>query len=157
MRIPRAVAGLAAVIAAVLGLNLAAAGSAAAAVSWETGSWHPYGNTNPISSSSSTWNCDVTVSIGDNVGGQICAVRSASGNSVQAAVLVRNNRSSSASVWARMELFAGPTRLGGWNCATSGVAPHSWSVCFGRSLTRSSTAFSYGSANGVLLGVSGNV
>ncbi len=157
MRIIRAAAGLAAIIAAVPGLSLATTAPAAAAVVWEIGTWRPYGNTNPISSSPSTWHCDTSVPVGDNVVGQICAVRASSGHSVQAAMIVRNNRSYIYTANGTMELFARSTRLSGWTCPTSGVAGHSWSVCFGRTLTRTDAVYSYGYTDGVFLGVSPNV
>ena len=72
-------AGSTAVITAALGLSPATAGPASAA----DGSWRAYGNTNLITSSSSTWKCGSTEQIASNVGVQVCAIRSASGTSVQ--------------------------------------------------------------------------
>jgi hypothetical protein len=152
MRVRRVVAGLTAIITAVLGLSLATVGPAAAT---ESGSWRAYGNTNPITSSSSTWHCAITQPIGTNVGAQVCAIRSAGGGAVQGAVIVRNNRASLYSVTAAMDLYTSSNiYLGDWVCPSSGVGANSWSVCFGRTLTQSSPVNSAGAANGAYLGIS---
>lgn len=151
MRVTRAVAGLAAVIAAVFGLSLATAGPAAAA----NGSWRAYGNTNPITSSTSTWRCTSTTPVAPDVLAQVCAVRAQSGSHVQAAVIVRNNRSIlyGATAWA--DLYSSEIgTLGEWVCPSSGVGANSWSVCFGRTLPHSFPVRSKGSVNGIPLGVS---
>ncbi|ADJ49629.1 hypothetical protein AMES_7806 [Amycolatopsis mediterranei S699] len=142
-------------IAAGLGLGVAAAIPASAA---ESGSWHAYGNTNPITSSSATWHCAGSKALASSVVAQVCAIRSVGGGAVQGAVIVRNNRASLYSVDAAMDLYTSSgTRLGDWACASSGVAANSWSVCFGRTLAQSSPVNSVGSAKGVNLGVSPNV
>jgi hypothetical protein len=143
---------LSATVIAVLGLSLLTASPAAAA----NGAWRPYGNTNPITSSSSLWICGRTVSVTSNVGAQTCAIRSkgGAGTSVQAAVIVRNNRSSLYSVAAAVDLFDynSGLPLGRWECASSGVGAHSWSVCFGQTLSSGWPVYvNQGGANGVLL------
>jgi hypothetical protein len=65
---------------------------------------------------------------------QACAVQSANGAWVQAAVIVRNSRSTVYGAEAAMELWNLDGRVGRWTCARSGVGPKSWSVCFGDSL-----------------------
>ncbi|MGW3958613.1 hypothetical protein ACWED2_02245 [Amycolatopsis sp. NPDC005003] len=147
----KAVAGLI-TVAAGLGLAAATTGTAAAA---ESGSWRAYGNTNPITSSSATWHCAGSKTIATSVLAQVCAIRSASGASVQGAVIVRNNRTALFSAYAAMDLYTSAgTELGLWSCASSGVAANSWSVCFGRVLTQSASVNSMGTAKGVNLGTS---
>jgi hypothetical protein len=155
-RVTRMVAGLAAVVTAVLGLSLVAAGPAAAA----TGSWRAYGNTNPITSSTSHWQCGFTKTVTTNVVAQACAIRSSNGFGVQAAVIVRNNRSSLYAVEAAVELTDWETTnsLGRWECSRSGVGANSWSVCFGQTLSYASRVYTrQGGANGVLLPGSSSV
>jgi hypothetical protein len=122
-----------------------------------TGSWRAYGNTNPITSSSSTWHCAGTKTIATSVGAQVCAIRSSGGGSVQGAVIVRNNRSSLYSVQAAMDLYNSSGKLGAWECSSSGVGANSWSVCFGQTISQSGSVDSVGIANGVSLGVSPKV
>lgn len=152
MRITRMAVGLTATITGMLAIGMATAEPAAAA---ESGSWRAYGNTNPITSSSSTWHCATTETIATNVSAQVCAIRSADGGSVQGAVIVRNNRSSLYSVAADMDLYtSSAVDRGLWECATSGVGANSWSVCFGQTLTESRPVNSAGAANSVGLGLS---
>jgi hypothetical protein len=156
MRVTRVVTRLTAVITAVLGLALATAGPAAAVT--EDGVWHPYGNTNPITSSSSLWHCASSKPVDTNVVAQVCAVRAPGGPFVQAAVIVRNNRSDLYAAMGEMDLYiSGGTKLGFWVCPLSGVGANSWSVCFGRTLTTSSSVNSSGVVNYTQLGVSPNV
>lgn len=130
---------------------LLSAGVASAA----TGVWRPYGNTNPITSSPSTWHCASSQPIGSNVVAQVCAVRSASGGAVQGAVVVRNNNAGTYSVSAGMDLrTSSNVSLGNWNCSASGVGGNSWSVCFGDTVTQSSPVDSAGFANSASLGIS---
>ncbi len=151
----RFLAGVTTIATAGLGLGLAAAGPAAAA---ETGSWHAYGNTNPITSSSSTWQCAGSRTVTTDVIAQVCAIRSPGLASVQAAVIVRNNRTSLYSTSATMDLYTpSGAKLGDWACASSGVGAHSWSVCFGRTLPHSGPVNSAGYANGRYLGLSSDV
>ncbi len=154
MRCARMVTGSTAIITAVAGLSLATAGPAAAA---DSGTWRAYGNTNPITSSTSTWRCAATKTIATSVAAQVCAIRSSGGGSVQAAVIVRNNRSALYSVKASMDLYTSSARLGSWVCSSSGVGPNSWSVCFGRTMSQSAAVDSSGAANSVGLGISPKV
>lgn len=145
MGIARVAAMLTAVVTATLGLSLTSAGPAAAV---ESGSWRAYGNTNPITSSSSTWRCASTQTITTDVVAQVCAIRSSGGGAVQAAVIVRNNRSGLYSAAASMDLYTSSGGyLGDWLCSSSGVGANSWSVCFGRTLTQSKAVNSVGVAN----------
>ncbi|MDQ3789804.1 MAG: hypothetical protein M3422_21505, partial [Actinomycetota bacterium] len=90
------------VLASVIAALLLSAGVASAQ---QAGVWRAYGNTNPITSSSSTWHCTSTQSIATNVAAQACAVRSAYGSSVQGAVIIRNNRSTLYEVGALTDLY----------------------------------------------------
>lgn len=166
MRVTRTGAGSLVAITAVLGLSLATAGPAAAtdagpAAVTDAGTWRAYGNTNPITSSPATWRCAGSKTIGASVLAQVCAIRSSTGGSVQAAVIVRNNRSSLYSARADVHLYAvnPATRLGSWECASSGVGANSWSVCFGETLSKPSSVKvnSAGLLNNVGLGQSPNV
>jgi hypothetical protein len=153
MLVTRVVAGLTAVITAALGLSVATAGPAAAA----TGNWSAYGNTNPITSSSSTWRCGTTYSIDTDVVAQACAIRSSSGSSVQGAVIVRNNRGNVYGTDAVVELSASSgSYLGAWVCPSS-LLYVGWTVCFGQTISRSGQVFTLGQANGEYLGVSPSV
>ncbi|MFF9484631.1 hypothetical protein [Streptomyces sp. NPDC014676] len=134
MRFTRMAAGSTAIVTAALGLSLATAGPASAA----DGNWRAYGDTNPITSSSSTWKCGSTEQIATNVGAQVCAIRSASGTSVQGAVIVRNNTSRLVEVSATVILWnPSGSEAGTWSCSRSGVGANSWSVCFGETITKS--------------------
>lgn len=121
------------------------------------GVWRAYGNTNPITSSSSTWRCAGSKTIATGVIAQACAIRSSSGSGVQAAVIVRNNQAGLYGAEARMDLYtASGTHLGDWKCPSSGVGANSWSVCFGTTLAESSQVNSFGALNGTYLGLSSN-
>ncbi|WP_199548154.1 hypothetical protein [Streptomyces sp. N35] len=146
MRLARLLAGTTATLTATIGLGLATAGSASA----DDGSWRAYGNTNPITSSSSTWKCASTVSLDTSVGAQVCVIRSASGGSVQGAVIVRNNRDSLYRVSATVSLYnsAGVWQGGTWHCAKSGVGANSWSVCYGKTVTTSASRYAQAAATG---------
>lgn len=128
MRVARMGVGMTVAITSVVGVSLATAGPAAAA----DGTWRAYGNTNPITSSTSTWRCASSRELTDDVNAQVCAIRSSGGDSVQAAVIVRNDRSSLYSVAANMDLRTASSGLGKWSCASSGVGANS-SVCLNRS------------------------
>src|SRR5690349_2980710 len=110
-------------------MTLATVSPAAAA----TGSWVAYGNTNPITSSNSTWKCASTKTVTTNVLAQVCAIRSPDGRVEQGAVIVRNNRSTTYGVEAAVDLSIDPSAPGNtgfidrWTCSRSGVAAHSWS------------------------------
>jgi hypothetical protein len=119
--------------------------------------WVAYGSTNPITSSSSSWRCNSTVSIGSNVGAQVCTVRSADGKGVQGAIIVRNNNSYLYSTDANMTVYYdfGSVR-GNWSCPSSGVGANSWSVCFGTTFAAGNYKYSTsGNANSRGLGTTG--
>lgn len=143
------------IITAALGLSLVTASPAAAAV----GNWTEYGNTNPITSSSSTWRCYSSQTVATDVVAQVCAVRSASGTSVQGAVIVRNNRSSYYSIEAAVSLYRSSTdvELDRWYCDSTAVKPNSWSVCFGQTIPMSSSVHASGRANTTGLGYTSSV
>jgi hypothetical protein len=147
-----------AVITALLGLTLLTAGPASAIASY--GSWRAYGNTNPISSSASLWQCGASKTIYTGVIAQVCAVRSAGGHGdgVQGAVIVRNNRSSAYSTNASVEMYDrfNVELIDVWDCSSSGVAANSWSVCFGETFLHL-TVYAKGYARGQYLGNSGEV
>lgn len=144
MRVVRTVARSSAIITAVLGLSLATAGAASAA----DGNWAHYGNKNPITSSSSTWRCGPTETVELRVVAQVCAIRSASGASVQGAVIVRNNRDTSYNIdaWVRVRNSYVGSIAGTWDCKTTGVAANSWSVCFGETLAKLGSVYAAGYA-----------
>lgn len=119
--------------------------------------WQSYGNTNPITSSSSTWKCQSSIKVATNVNSQVCTVRSANGQYVQGAVIIRNNNSYLYTANASMTVYY-PNRStrGSWSCSSSGVGANSWSVCFGT--TFAANGYSYytgGYANNVWLGTTG--
>lgn len=137
----RVVAGLVS-IAAVVGLNVATAGPAAAV---GYGSWINYRNTNPITSSASTWACGSTEQIDTLVGAQTCAIRSPNGKYVQAAIIVRNNKATSYAVpLGKVSLKTPNAVLNLWNCTQVTATANSWLVCFGDTLTHQGTVRSAG-------------
>jgi hypothetical protein len=142
-RFTRRVVASLAVITAFLGLSLATAGTAAA----DTGAWKAYGNTNPITSSPSTWECASSRTIASDVIAQVCAIRSESGASAQGAVIVRNNRPSLYVMTAAVDLRTPDVILGVWHCPSSGVGANSWSVCFGKTLAHRGYVRSMASVN----------
>ena len=158
MRIIRVLAGSAAVIAAAAGVGLAAAGPASASLppggGALAGSWRAFGGNNPIATSSSTWLCESSVPIGVNVVAQVCVVSAADDSSVQPAVIVRNNKATEYDAQASMSMVAtNPGKSASYICSPSGVAPNSWSVCFGASVSNVGRAFVRGTAgNSVNLG-----
>jgi hypothetical protein len=149
----KVLAGLVTIVTVVLGLSLAVAGPAAA--DELPGVWKPYGDTNPITSSPSTWRCAPTVALASNVGAQVCAIRSPKGAYVQAAVIVRNNQSSLFATSAATALWdANGDYLDlVWKCPKSGVAKNSWSVCFGDTIAREGKVAASGAASSYLDGV----
>jgi hypothetical protein len=154
MRTTRAIA----LIAAPLSLSLALAAPASAAAA--PGTWRAFGNTNPVEASSATWRCASSREIADNMIAQVCAISGADGESRQGAVIVRNNRSSVASASAAVNLYgvwSGEDPIGQWTCGSSGVAAHSWSVCFGATIDYSSKVWANGDAKGVGLGFTGDI
>ncbi|WP_328998008.1 hypothetical protein OHA18_26525 [Kribbella sp. NBC_00709] len=109
------------------------------------GAWRAYGNTNPITSSSSTWRCTKSVGAGWNINAQLCAVRSAFSAGAQAAVIVRNNSGDLVSAEAYAELWDDPhgEEIASWACGKSGVAANSWSVCFGHTVPYAFPVFAW--------------
>ena len=151
MRLNKIAAAAATTAIAVSGLNLAMAGPAAAAA----GVWVPYGSTNPIkSSTNATWVCGGTKPIEGTAGtviAQVCAVRSRTNRDrVQAALIVKNNRSSLYATDARAGLWDVQTgrNVNWWECLRSGVAAHTWSVCFGETIYYGWNVYAQGGANG---------
>ncbi|MFC8198710.1 hypothetical protein ACFUTV_25395 [Streptomyces sp. NPDC057298] len=153
-------------VTAVLGLSLATGGPATAteagpATTTDAGTWRAYGNTNPITSSPATWACAGSKTVATAVIAQVCAIRSSGGGSVQAAVIVRNNRSSLYSASAYVDLYtASPAiPLDSWECTSSGVGANSWSVCFGKTLSQPSSVkvYSVGWLKETYLGQSPNI
>ncbi|MET9634072.1 hypothetical protein ABZX92_42130 [Lentzea sp. NPDC006480] len=145
-----------AVITALLGLVLATAGTASAS----PGSWVPYGNNNPITGSSAKWVCGGSEVIAENMLAQVCAIRSGNGTgtAVQGAVIIRNNRSSLASASARVVMWeTGGGTYDYWYCSSSGIAAHSWSVCFGASFGHAGKVYATGDAKNVALGYTGDI
>ncbi|WP_326581887.1 hypothetical protein OG250_23585 [Streptomyces sp. NBC_00487] len=141
---------------AIVGGSLLVTTTAAAAE--EIGSWKPYGDTNPITSSSSTWSCNSSREIAPNVVAQVCSIRSPKGGSVQGAVIVRNNNLALFSTTAEVDLVnATNVEVGYWKCRSSGVGPKSWSVCFGDTRPYSGWVNSGGLAGGISLGISPGV
>lgn len=133
-----------------------ATGALALQATAATAGWVSYGNTSPITSSSSSWKCQTTQAVANNVGAQVCTVRSADGQSVQGAVIVRNNNSYLYSTSVRMTVYYdyGGTR-GNWSCSSSGVGANSWSVCFGPTFAALGYRYSTsGYANSTWLGTS---
>jgi hypothetical protein len=156
MRITPALAGSAAAITAMAGLGLASAGSAAAA-NVNGASWRAYGNTNPVLSSSADWRCGPTKQIGVNVGAQLCWIIGATNpqglQAEQGAVIVRNNKPVQYNAAASIQLTGPVANFSA--CGTSGVAAHSWSVCFSPTVHAESSdgLFVNGTANAdVLIG-----
>lgn len=148
MRVAPLMARLTAVATVLTGLILGTAGPAAAAT--ENGTWVAYGNTNPITSSSSTWRCGTTKTVATNVLAQVCAIRSPNGTAMQGAVIVKNNRSSSFSTNAFVSLREYTSYHGAWACQSTGIGANGWTVCFGRTIGYRS-AQAEGDANAVYL------
>jgi hypothetical protein len=122
--------------------------------------WVSYGNTNPITSSSSTWRCasTQTVPYSDNVLAQVCTVRSADKAGVQGAIIVRNNNSYLYDVSASMTVYyESGGQKGYWSCSPSPVGANSWSVCFGTTFPASIYNYATnGYANKKWLGYTGS-
>jgi hypothetical protein len=100
--------------------------------------WTPYGNTNPITSSSAKWRCQTTQPLAPYVGAQACTVRfpatvSVPYERVRGAVIVRNSNNYLYSVSANLTVHReNDLRIfGSGFCSSSGVGANSWSVCFG--------------------------
>ena len=133
MKTTRAVAGTVGAAFAALALCLVTAAPAAAAS--DSGAWQAYGNNNPIKTTAPwAWFCGSSYPFDTYMLAQACVVRPVSGTGAKAAVIVRNNRSSLYGVQVAMTLnnVSDKQGLGRWVCGNSGVAAHSWSVCYGQ-------------------------
>lgn len=121
------------------------------------GSWRPYGNTNPITSSKSSWKCGSSQTVITKVIAQVCIVVTADGKANQGAIIVRNNRSSPYKATATVNVYNGysSSYIGSWYCQPSWVGANSWSVCFGSTFTHVHPAESSGYINNLWLGFSG--
>jgi hypothetical protein len=159
MKITRVLTGSAAVITAAAGVGLAIAGPASASLppgGNPLGTWRAFGGTNPITASSSRWSCGVTKKIGTNVVAQVCVVEASDTISVQPAVIVRNDKPVEYIATAEMTLEEmgiqnAPTFT--YECPQSGVASHSWSVCFGNTVKNPFDVMAFATAgNNVDLG-----
>ncbi|HEX4811144.1 MAG TPA: hypothetical protein VFV66_00115 [Nonomuraea sp.] len=155
MLVKQVLAGSAAVITAVVGLSLVATEPAAAA---GAGVWRAYGNTNPITSSSSDWSCGSTVMINFYVRAQACTILSADKNYVQPAVIVRNDLDTLYKATATMskyvydEYMDTTTLISRETCPLSGIGAQSWSVCFGTTTIKGRLDFrTSGDVNGTPL------
>jgi hypothetical protein len=163
MRITRVLTGSAAVITAAAGVGLAVAGPAGASLppgGNPLGTWRAFGGANPITASSSKWSCAVSKQIGTNVVAQVCVVESSDTISVQPAVIVRNDKPVEYDATAEMSLVEDiqNRRTFSFDCPQSGVAPHSWSVCFGNTVVNPFGVFADGKAgNNVDLGSTNEV
>lgn len=97
------------------------------------GTWRAYEDTNPITSSPYDWSCNGTIALSRDrtLLAQICMIKK-SGNIRQGAVIIRNSRSSLYRVAVNMTItdYLWGDEVGYWECSSSGVASHSWSVCF---------------------------
>lgn len=112
--------------AAILGIGIVLAGMFTAQSASAAGGWQPYG-TNFVTPSN--WYCGGSAS-GAGLSAQTCVVRS--GNYVQSATIVRNNTSAEISAQVSANLGNGDDwdALTTANCASSGIAANSVSVCF---------------------------
>jgi hypothetical protein len=149
MRLKTLAAAAMAVITAALGLSVIAAGPAAAAEVL-VGTWRSY-DTNPIGAGDSTWKCATAKSIGADISGRSCIIRTADRQSVQGAVVILNNRSTVVPVEAAVVVYpAAPVIIEKWewHCSRSGVGASSWSVCFGETFPFTDKALTHGGANG---------
>jgi hypothetical protein len=122
--------------------------STAAAV--DVGTWRSYA-TDPINAGSSTWRCGAAKSIGADISGRPCIIRTADRQYVQGAVVILNNRSTTVPVvaavvvWPEDGVVYEPWE---WHCSRSGVGARSWSVCFSDSFRFADRAETNGGANG---------
>jgi hypothetical protein len=145
----RLIAGSAAIVTTVLGLILATAGPAAAADF--PGRWQSY-TTSPITGPS-TWKCSYSDPFDTNMLAQFCVVRTQNGSGVQGAMIVRNNRDTLYGAQVAIKLQDNLFIWGQWVCPRSGIAPHTWSVCYGETFPHSSPIYTYlGGVNGQLIG-----
>ncbi len=135
-----------------------ATGALALQATAATAGWVSYGSINPITSSSSSWRCAATQALSTKVGAQVCTIRSADGNGVQGAIIVRNDNSYLYSTDARMTVkYDFGAIRGNWSCPSSGVGANSWSVCFGATFAPGNYKYTTtGNANYTGLGTTGS-
>jgi hypothetical protein len=103
------------------------------------------------------WQCAGSGSIVNQtqVFAQVCAVRSSGRGQVQGAVIVHNEGSSPFVTTADVDVTDSINRrLGEWTCSSSGIAAHSWSVCFTPTLTEELKVDSAGTVGDTPLGIS---
>jgi hypothetical protein len=163
MSLKRSAVSLLAVVTVALGLGLVVASPAAAA----RGGWQPYQpGVNPIGSSSWTWVCGDTGEVTTDVLAQVCAIRQYTSPTVvstrvRVGVIVRNNRDVLYGAEAAGDLSVWTTGafIDRWICSRSGVAPHTWSVCFGSWINNDANqkVVARGGVNGVNLAMSEQV
>ena len=121
------------------------------------GSWTPYGNTNPITSSKSTWKCGTSKTIDYLVSSQVCVVRTPDGTKIQGAIIVRNSNNYlyNANADVIVKESSSGYIVGDWYCSSSGVGANSWSVCFGETYPEPHSVYSDGHTTGAILPRSG--
>ena len=147
----RVAASVLAALTAVAGLSLATATPAEAA----TGRWRAYGNTSPFVASPAHWACGTTYEFAVDVFAQTCAIRpDTRSRYAQGAVIVRNNRNGVFGAEAAVSLSDISGFVDRWICSDSGVAAHTWSVCFGTTLDHPDYVVARGGVNGFDLGLS---
>ncbi|MEV6844142.1 hypothetical protein [Actinoplanes sp. NPDC051411] len=143
----------------------AVAGANPASAADPAGNWRAYGNTSPTLHSPSVWVCGDTAPITSGVVAQACVVRGkgdppdVESTLVQAAVIVRNNRSGvyTAEAAAELDTWPGLQFYKRWICPASGIAPNSWSVCFGVTFNYFDRMQAKGGVNGTSLPTSPEV
>jgi hypothetical protein len=118
--------------------------------------WQPYGNTNPITSTSSNngwiWKCGPTKEVTSSILSQVCLVRTSDKRYLRGAVIVRNNRSSLFNSYANVKVADSISTIRSSSCSSSGVGANSWSVCYGGDFfSWPYSAYADGSTNGVPL------
>ncbi|TQS43694.1 hypothetical protein [Cryptosporangium phraense] len=154
-QIARVVAGSAAVVTLAAGLTMVVA-DPAAALTVENGTWRAVGSQDPANSWGGTHKCDAGWSdIGASVQARKCGIRSANGQSVQGAIVIRNSRPTLVGVQVAfmMDTLHSGTFDIRWVCPDSGVGANSYSVCFGRTFqyTADKVGIHEAGANGVPL------
>jgi hypothetical protein len=137
MRLKKVTTYAVAVVTAVFGFSVVNAGPAAA----DPGVWRSY-KTSPTSAVYADWNCATTTPIETGVEAQACLIRSLyTGIDVQGAVIVHNRRGT---LYPAEAAFTS-NQFGAiqYVCSRSGVAPNSWSVCYGQTWIETGTARVY--------------
>lgn len=105
---------------------------AAQPASASTGSWQPYGSSFTVPSN---WYCGTTDN-GPELSAQSCIVRS--GNYVQVVTIVKNRQPYQVVASVSQSMYnANDVRRTDGDCAASGLAANSFSVCFTNTVTSS--------------------